>query len=35
MGAIDLTTDWWLPIPGNAYAGTYTDTITLTISSGP
>jgi hypothetical protein len=35
MGAIVLTTDWWLDIPANTYAGTYTDTITLTISSGP
>lgn len=35
MGAITVATDWWLPIPANTYAGTYTDTITLTISSGP
>ena len=35
MGAITVATDWWLPIPASTYAGTYTDTITLTISSGP
>lgn len=35
MGAIDLATDWWLNIPANAYAGTYHDTITLSIVSGP
>jgi hypothetical protein len=35
MGAIDLTTDWWLTIPANAHAGTYTSTIKLSIVSGP
>jgi hypothetical protein len=35
MGAIDLTTDWWLTIPANTYAGTYTSTITLSMVSGP
>lgn len=36
MGAMTFTTlDWWLNIPANAYAGKYTSTITLTISSGP
>jgi hypothetical protein len=35
MGAITWATDWWLPIPANAYAGTYTSTITLSIVSGP
>jgi len=35
MGAVKLASDWWLAIPANAYAGTYSDTITLTISSGP
>jgi hypothetical protein len=35
LGAVKCTTDWWLNIPANAYAGTYTDTITLTASSGP
>jgi hypothetical protein len=30
-----LATDWWLPIPANAFAGTYTSTITLSIVSGP
>ena len=35
MGAIELSTDWWLTIPANTYAGTYTSTITLSIVSGP
>jgi len=35
MGAIDLSTDWWMTIPANTYAGTYTSTITLSIVSGP
>jgi hypothetical protein len=35
MGAVNCSTDWWLSIPANAYAGIYTNTITLTISSGP
>ena len=35
MGAVKLASDWWLAIPANAYAGTYTDTVTLTLSSGP
>jgi hypothetical protein len=35
MGAVTLATDWWLPIPADAYAGTYTSTITLSIVSGP
>ena len=35
MGAVVLGTYWWLTIPGNAHAGTYTSTITLTVSSGP
>ncbi len=35
MGAITCATDWWLSIPANAHAGTYTNTITLTIASGP
>jgi hypothetical protein len=35
MGAVDCATDWWLHIPANAAAGTYSDTITLTLSTGP
>jgi DNA-binding beta-propeller fold protein YncE len=35
MGAIDLATDWWLSFPADAYAGTYTSTITVAIASGP
>jgi hypothetical protein len=35
LGAVKCTTDWWLHIPANAYAGLYTDTITLTVASGP
>jgi alpha-tubulin suppressor-like RCC1 family protein len=26
---------WWLYVPGSAYAGSYTSTITLTLSTGP
>jgi hypothetical protein len=35
MGTNALATDWWLKIPGNTYAGTYSSTITLQIASGP
>ena len=35
MGAVTLATDLWLAMPANAFSGTYSDTITLTISSGP
>jgi len=35
IGATDLTADWWLSVPAATGAGTYTSTITLTISSGP
>jgi hypothetical protein len=35
LGAVNCTTDWWLNIPGNAYSGTFTDTITLSVASGP
>lgn len=34
-GAVDLASDWWLTIPATANAGTYTNTITLSIVSGP
>ena len=27
--------DWWLAVPGNALAGVYTTTLTLSINSGP
>jgi hypothetical protein len=26
---------WWVNVPANAYAGTYTTTVTMTVSSGP
>jgi len=35
MGPVELATDWWLSVPANAYAGTYTATITLAAVSGP
>jgi hypothetical protein len=35
LGAVVCTTDWWLTIPANTFAGLYTDTITLSLSSGP
>jgi hypothetical protein len=35
LGAIDLTTDWWLNVPADVYAGNYDNTITLSIASGP
>ncbi len=35
MGAIAMAVTAWLKIPADAHAGTYTGTITLTISSGP
>jgi hypothetical protein len=35
MGALDLSSNWWLYVPARALAGSYADTVTLTISSGP
>jgi hypothetical protein len=35
MGTNNLATDWWLAVPSGSYAGTYTDTITVAITSGP
>jgi hypothetical protein len=35
MGVIDLATEWWLTVPGNSLAGTYTSTFTLAMVSGP
>jgi hypothetical protein len=35
MGAIDLSTDWWLSVPANTDADTYYSTITLAINTGP
>ncbi|MGA7173713.1 MAG: hypothetical protein WCB86_04395 [Candidatus Dormiibacterota bacterium] len=35
MGVIDLATEWWLSVPGNSLAGTYTSTFTLAMVSGP
>jgi len=35
MGKIDLTPTIQVAIPGNAYAGTYTSTITLAATAGP
>jgi hypothetical protein len=26
---------WWMNVPANAHAGTYTSTMTLTVVSGP
>jgi hypothetical protein len=35
QGAVDIATGWWLFVPPEAQAGTYTETTTLTITSGP
>jgi hypothetical protein len=42
MGAVNLSSMWWLSIPGNTYSSpyagsgaTFSSTITLTLSSGP
>jgi len=35
MGKIDLTPTIQVAIPGNAYAGTYTSTVTLAATAGP
>lgn len=35
MGDVQLTTGWWLDLPADAYATTYTSTVTITIASGP
>jgi hypothetical protein len=35
MGAVNLASDWWLTVPASAKVGTYTNTITLSIVSGP
>ncbi len=34
-GAVDLDSDWWLTVPSAAATGSYTNTITLAINSGP
>jgi hypothetical protein len=35
LGYIDVTPTFSVAIPGNAYAGTYTSTITFTAATGP
>jgi hypothetical protein len=35
LGQIDLTPTFSVAIPGNAYAGTYTSTVTLAATTGP
>jgi hypothetical protein len=35
MGKLDLTSGIAVAIPGNAFAGTYTSTVTISIVSGP
>jgi len=35
MGAISMSGDLWLSVPADADAGTYNDTITVAIASGP
>jgi hypothetical protein len=34
-GVIDIATGWWIFDPPEAQAGTYTNVITATITSGP
>ncbi len=35
QGSWSVGTDWWLSLPGNTYAGTYTSTIVVLLASGP
>jgi len=35
MGKVDVTPTVQVPVPGNAYAGTYTSTLTISSVSGP
>ena len=35
LGQIDLTPTFSVAVPGNAYAGTYTSTVTLAATTGP
>jgi hypothetical protein len=35
MGKVNVTPSVSVAIPGNAYAGTYTSTVTLAAVSGP
>ena len=35
LGKIDVTPTFGVSIPGNAYAGTYTSTVTLAATTGP
>ena len=35
MGTIDLATNYWMTIPANAKAGTYTSTLTFAVVSAP
>jgi hypothetical protein len=35
MGKVDVTPTIQIPVPGNAYAGSYSATLTLTAATGP
>ncbi len=35
LGTIDLATDFWLDIPANTIAATYSGTVTVAVSTGP
>ena len=35
MGKVDVTPTVGVAIPGNAFAGTYTSTLTLAVATGP
>ena len=35
MGSYDIASGWWLHLPANTAAGTYTATVTLALSSQP
>jgi hypothetical protein len=35
MGSYDIASVWWLHLPANTAAGTYTSTVTLALSSTP
>ena len=34
-GDVEIDPAWWLAVPANTLAGTYTGTITMTVASGP
>jgi hypothetical protein len=35
LGTVDLGTDFWLDVPANTMAASYSGTVTVAVSTGP